>query len=108
VGGARVDGGHIWVRADIRSGREPALRSKLAMGLAQDISDITGVQLPAVWVYIANVDAQDIVEYGRVMPNRGGRRRGSRVWIRACWSGLRLSVGRRCLRSRGARWYCRP
>jgi len=71
VGGARVESGHIWVRADIRSGRDAPVRSSLAMGLAKDISAITGVKLEAVWVYITNIDASDIVEYGRVMPNPG-------------------------------------
>lgn len=71
VGGARVEDGHIWVRGDIRSGRDVTTRSKLAEAIARDVATITGFQLESCWVYITSVDASDIVEYGRVMPHPG-------------------------------------
>jgi phenylpyruvate tautomerase PptA (4-oxalocrotonate tautomerase family) len=61
----------IWIRADIRVGRTSEQRQRLMLGIVQAISEISGVEESAIWVYLCNLAADDMVEYGRVLPPPG-------------------------------------
>src|SRR5262245_6382015 len=61
----------IWIRADIRAGRTSEQRQRLMRGIVQAISEISGVEESAIWVYLCNLAPDDMVEYGRVLPQPG-------------------------------------
>ena len=61
----------IWIRADIRAGRTKEQRQRLMMGIVQAISEISGVEESAIWVYLCNLAPDDMVEYGQVLPLPG-------------------------------------
>jgi phenylpyruvate tautomerase PptA (4-oxalocrotonate tautomerase family) len=61
----------IWIRADIRAGRTSEQRQRLMLGIVQAISEISGVEESAIWVYLCNLAPDDMVEYGRVLPLPG-------------------------------------
>jgi phenylpyruvate tautomerase PptA (4-oxalocrotonate tautomerase family) len=62
---------HIWIRADIRSGRSEAVRQRLMLGIMHDVSDITNIATRDIWIYLCNIDATDMVEFGHVLPAPG-------------------------------------
>ena len=61
----------IWIRADIRAGRTSEQRQRLMLGIVQALSEISGVEESAIWVYLCNLAPDDMVEYGRVLPLPG-------------------------------------
>jgi phenylpyruvate tautomerase PptA (4-oxalocrotonate tautomerase family) len=70
LGGQRAEH-QIWIRADIRAGRTSEQRQRLMLGIVQAISEISGVEESAIWVYLCNLAPDDMVEYGRVLPLPG-------------------------------------
>lgn len=74
--GVRYLGGHpsekhIWINGDIRGGRTVQQRQQLMLNIMQGVSKITGVEESLVWVYLNNLEPDDMVEYGRVLPLPG-------------------------------------
>ena len=61
----------IWIRGDIRAGRTSEQRQRLMLGIVQAVSEISGVEESAIWVYLCNLAPDDMVEYGRVLPRPG-------------------------------------
>lgn len=70
LGGSR-ESEHIWVRSDIRSGRTEEQRRALMLGIMKEIARVTKVQEDKVWVYLCNLPASDMVEYGHMLPLPG-------------------------------------
>lgn len=62
---------HIWINADIRAGRTTEQRKQLMTDLMQGVSKITGVEESFVWVYVNNLEAEDMIEYGKILPAPG-------------------------------------
>lgn len=60
--------GHIWIRADVRSGRTNGQKREILERIAADISAITGVAREEVSVYISDIDAAGDLELGHVLP----------------------------------------
>ncbi|KAL1410460.1 hypothetical protein Q8F55_004471 [Vanrija albida] len=61
-------GGHIWIRGDIRGGRSAELREGLLRAIASRASDVTGVSIDNVWVYLSTMEPSTIFEFGDVVP----------------------------------------
>jgi phenylpyruvate tautomerase PptA (4-oxalocrotonate tautomerase family) len=57
----------IWVRADIRAGRTDEQKSRMLHRLMRDVGKATGAAEETVWVYLSEIPAENIVEYGRVL-----------------------------------------
>jgi phenylpyruvate tautomerase PptA (4-oxalocrotonate tautomerase family) len=70
LGGQRAEH-QIWIRGDIRAGRTSEQRQRLMLGIVQAVSEISGVEESAIWVYLCNLAPDDMVEYGRVLPPPG-------------------------------------
>ena len=45
----------IWIRGDIRAGRTSEQRQRLMLGIVQAVSEISGVEESAIWVYLCNL-----------------------------------------------------
>ena len=70
LGGERAEH-QIWIRGDIRAGRTSEQRQRLMLGIVQAVSEISGVEESAIWVYLCNLAPDDMVEYGHVLPRPG-------------------------------------
>jgi phenylpyruvate tautomerase PptA (4-oxalocrotonate tautomerase family) len=70
LGGQPADH-QIWIRADIRAGRTSEQRQRLMLGIMQAVSEISGVEESAIWVYLCNLAPEDMVEYGQALPRPG-------------------------------------
>src|SRR5437870_4808576 len=69
----------IWIRADIRAGRTGEQRQRLMLSIVQAVSEISGVEASAFWVYLCNLAPDDMAEYGRVLPLPGAEQ----AWFEA-------------------------
>jgi phenylpyruvate tautomerase PptA (4-oxalocrotonate tautomerase family) len=69
--GGQLATNHIWIRGDIRAGRTAEQRKKLMLHIMRDVSQIAGVNEDSIWVYLCNLEATDMVEYGHVLPAPG-------------------------------------
>lgn len=69
--GGEETAGHFWIRGDIRAGRSKVQREKLMLSIMRDVSQIAGVDENSIWVYLCNLEATDMVEYGHVLPAPG-------------------------------------
>jgi phenylpyruvate tautomerase PptA (4-oxalocrotonate tautomerase family) len=69
--GGQLTTGHIWIRGDIRAGRTKDQREQLMLHIMKDVSRISGVDENLIWIYLSNLQATDMVEYGHVLPGPG-------------------------------------
>ena len=72
IGGEPASPGHVWVRADIRAGRTPEQKARMLRRIMRETSAILGVSEQAVWVYISDIPAHGVLEFGNVLPEPGG------------------------------------
>ena len=72
VGGAPVADEVVFVHGQIRAGRTPAQKRALLDGIVDAVTATLGVRRRAVWVYLVDLPATSMVEYGYVLPEAGG------------------------------------
>ncbi len=90
IGGEPASPDHVWVRADIRSGRTPAQKSKMLRRIMAETSEILGISEQAVWVYISDIAAHGVLEFGNVLPEPGGEP----AWLASLPADLREKLER--------------
>jgi phenylpyruvate tautomerase PptA (4-oxalocrotonate tautomerase family) len=71
VAGRPASADQIWVRGDIRAGRTNEQKSRMLRRIMQDVARASGAAEDAVWVYLCDIPAANITEYGRVLPPPG-------------------------------------
>jgi len=67
VAGRLAPADQIWVRADIRSGRTNEQKSQMLRRIMHDVGRVSGAAEDMVWVYLSDIPAANIAEYGRVL-----------------------------------------
>ena len=90
IGGEAASADHVWVRADIRSGRTHEQKARILLRIMRETSQILGVSEQAVWVYISDIPAQGVLEFGNVLPEPGGEDK----WLASLPSSLREKLMR--------------
>jgi phenylpyruvate tautomerase PptA (4-oxalocrotonate tautomerase family) len=69
--GGELSAAHIWIRGDIRAGRSEKVRGALMLAIMKDVGAIAEVPEASIWVYLCNLEATDMVEFGHVLPAPG-------------------------------------
>ena len=87
IGGESTEA-HVMVRGDIRSGRAPETRTKLAEVIAREVAGLAGVAAHEVWVYFNELAPGDMVEFGHVLPLPGEED----AWLEALPTDLRAAL----------------
>lgn len=72
IGGEAASPDHVWVRADIRSGRTGEQKARMLRRIMRETGEILGISEQAVWVYISDIPAHGVLEFGNVLPEPGG------------------------------------
>ena len=85
IGGEAASADHVWVRAIIRSGRSNEQKARILRRVMRETSEILGISEQAVWVYISDIPAQGVLEFGNVLPEPGGEDK----WLASLPSDLR-------------------
>lgn len=72
VGGKPLEGtDHIFVHGQIRAGRDLETKGKLIYALMSAVAKAAELEPYCVQVYILDVPAKQIAEYGQLLPNPG-------------------------------------
>lgn len=71
VAGAPIEAPQVFVQGQIRGGRTAEQRQALLEGVASAVVSTLGVARRSVWVYLVELPAASMVEYGRVLPEPG-------------------------------------
>lgn len=71
VAGEEAEPSHIWIRADIRSGRTQEQKSQLMTRIADDVCAIAGAPRENIWVYISDIPGTSVMEFGHILPPPG-------------------------------------
>lgn len=85
IGGEPASPDHVWVRADIRSGRSSEQKAKMLQRIMRETGEILGISEQAVWVYISDIPAHGVLEFGNVLPEPGGEEK----WLASLPAALR-------------------
>ena len=67
VAGQLAPADQIWVRGDIRGGRTNEQKSRMLRRIMQGVGRAGGAAEDAVWVYLCDIPAANMAEYGRVL-----------------------------------------
>jgi phenylpyruvate tautomerase PptA (4-oxalocrotonate tautomerase family) len=71
IGGTSLAHAHVFVSGCIRAGRSAVDRKALIQRLTKDVAAAGRVEPFAVWVYLRELPAAAMVEYGHVLPEAG-------------------------------------
>ena len=71
MGGAPLASDQIFVHGFTRAGRSVPDRERLVTEMAVALADITGLPKRFVWVYVTEIPARQMAEYGHILPEPG-------------------------------------
>ncbi|MDR7329851.1 tautomerase family protein [Corynebacterium guangdongense] len=71
LAGTEAPEGHVWVRADIRSGRSGARKTALLEQVTAKVAELLGLPPTNVWVYLNEIPGAHMTEYGSPLPEPG-------------------------------------
>jgi phenylpyruvate tautomerase PptA (4-oxalocrotonate tautomerase family) len=71
IGGAALSGEQIFVNGQIRAGRSDPDLKRLLAELVEGVAKATMLPRRAVWVYVTELPARRMAEYGHVLPEPG-------------------------------------
>ena len=74
VGGRPLADEQIFLHGQIRAGRSVLDRKRLLLALRDAVAEAADAQPSSVWVYLVDLSASDMVEYGHVLPQPGDER----------------------------------
>jgi len=72
LGGKPGPATQVWIRGDIRAGRTREQRASLLLRLAREVAALVDGAPEDVWVYLNELPAENMVEYGAILPPPGG------------------------------------
>ena len=90
IGGKPNASPHVFVHGMIRSGRALDAKQKLMSEAAGKIQAIAGIAVEDVWFYIQEIDAPQMIEFGRFLPEPGAED----TWRKAITPGKRAELER--------------
>lgn len=71
VGGRLLADDQIFINGQIRAGRSAIDRARLLRELHACITAAADAKATSVWIYITDLPARDMIEYGHVLPEPG-------------------------------------
>ena len=77
--GAPLSSSQIFVHGFIRAGRSVADRERLVREIVAATADGSGLPPKSVWVYLTEIPARQMAEYGHILPEPGAEK----AWLEA-------------------------
>jgi phenylpyruvate tautomerase PptA (4-oxalocrotonate tautomerase family) len=71
IGGAPLQHDHLFVFGHIRAGRDAATRRRLIDAISAGVRDAAGLHHLGLWVYLAELPEDNMVEFGHGLPPSG-------------------------------------
>ncbi len=71
VGGRMLTDDQLFLHGQIRAGRSAPDRRRLLLGLRDAVALAADAESVSVWVYLVDLPACDMIEYGHILPEPG-------------------------------------
>ena len=71
VGGKPLVGRQAFLNGVIRAGRSAQDRTRLLLALRDCVAETLGLASSDAWVYLSDMPARDMIEYGHILPDPG-------------------------------------
>jgi len=71
LGGRPLAGDQLFLHGQIRAGRSALDRQRLLFALRDVVAEAASAARHSVWVYLLDLPARDMIEYGRMLPEPG-------------------------------------
>jgi phenylpyruvate tautomerase PptA (4-oxalocrotonate tautomerase family) len=71
IGGKLNSAPQVYVHGLIRAGRSAEAKTRLIQQITSKAREIAGVGAEDVWVYVQDIPPQQMIEFGRVLPEPG-------------------------------------
>ena len=71
IGGRPLNHEHVFVYGHIRDGRAADDRKALIRKMTADLAEIVELPTFSIWVYLAELPAASMVEFGHILPEAG-------------------------------------
>jgi len=71
IGGKAYRTPHVFVHGLIRAGRSADVKATLVKDIAARVHAIAGITPEDIWVYLQDIAATQMVEFGRILPEPG-------------------------------------
>ena len=62
---------HIFIHGLIRAGRTTVAKAALIQAITSKVRDVSGIGNEDIWVYLQDIASEQMVEFGRVLPEPG-------------------------------------
>ncbi len=74
LGGSPLDQPQLFLQGQIRAGRSLDIKGKLLSSLKEALLNVTTLDPSQIWIYLVELPASDMLEYGHVLPAPGAER----------------------------------
>ena len=71
MGGVPLASNQIFVHGFIRAGRSVDDRERLVTDMVSALAELAGLPRKSVWVYVSEIPARQMAEYGHILPEPG-------------------------------------
>lgn len=71
IGGVQAPAESVWVLGHLRGGRSTDVLNGILSGITKLMVDVLHISETMVWVYLAELNHDQMVEFGRVLPEVG-------------------------------------
>lgn len=71
VGGSMNKAPQVYVHGLVRQGRSPEVKQALMNQMLEEIARIAGITAEDVWIYLQDIPATQMIEFGRFLPAPG-------------------------------------
>lgn len=71
VGGRMLADDQLFLHGQIRAGRSAPDRRRLLLALRDAVALVADAEPVSVWVYLVDLPARDMIEYGHILPEPG-------------------------------------
>lgn len=71
VGGTVNKAPHVYVHGLLRQGRSTEVKQALMSQMLEEIVQIAGITVEDVWIYLQDIPATQMIEFGRFLPAPG-------------------------------------
>jgi phenylpyruvate tautomerase PptA (4-oxalocrotonate tautomerase family) len=71
LGGEELDSDQVFVCGHIRAGRSAEIKNRMMTQMVDAVASATGLPSSRIWIYIVDIPAAQMAEFGRVLPEPG-------------------------------------
>ena len=69
IGGKPLTGDILFVHGEIRAGRALEIKQRIILNILEDAARITQMEKSHIQIYMADLPAKQIAEWGKILPN---------------------------------------